>query len=923
LALVAALTGVLVGAVSLAGTAVALPGARSHSSRSLLRLGTVTRDQAQVLRTGILRVRVTARRPVRLRVYAVSLSSSTPGSGIVITGTRTVKVRPRRPRRIVLRLIAAGRSELTACLGRTIEVRAVVLSGAKRRATSLYWARRRLSGGPRRPGIRNCPRVALTSGHSLLSGAAGSGLNPLHGGANNPITNPDQGYGKCDPIDGAVCLQPWPNDYFTVSDSTTDSGRRVNLDITSTPANKAGKPFDPADINRNDGYSPGSPIVTKVPGMDTPQAFARTGAVPITDMARTYDANQPVVVLNTRTLQRQLIWTEIDSNPTDPTNVNLIIRPAANLQENTRYIVALRDMRDGAGNILPASPAFRTYRDRIPSPDSAAEGRRAHFEALFNTLAAAGIDRQNLYLAWDFTVASERSLSERQLAIRNDAYAQLGDTNLTDLQAQGHAPAFSVTKVTNFSSTPGAPNFDPNRARQVEGTFTVPCYLNLPGCPPGSRFLYAPGETHGSPTWIPGNMMTAHFTCNIPWVALANGGARPALYGHGLFGTREEVNQGQALNMIQEHNFVYCATEWVGMACSDVSSPPGPPTSPPKDQDQAQQEAQQFFNSLVTYGQDPNRQNTPNCDIPNALSAEADLSNFPSLVDRVDQAFVNFMYLGRLLILPNGFSKDPSFQNANGSVIDTRRLFYDGNSQGGIFGGSLIALEPDLDRGVVGVPGMNYAVLLQRSSDFGTGQPPSPSNPIPQYAYPLYQSYPNELQRQLILSLIQQMWDHSDPNGLAAHMTTDPLPNTPPHHVLMQAGLGDHQVSNYAAETEARTIGAHARLPWADPGRYTERDPTYGIAPITHYPYDGSAITLWDTGPIRNAPCGPDEQKPPCGTDPPPTTNTAPAKGWDPHEFPRRSAAARQEKSEFLQIGGLVTNTCGSRPCYAGSWTGP
>ena len=33
---------------------------------------------------------------------------------------------------------------------------------------------------------------------------------------------------RCDFLDPAVCLQPWPNDYFTVADATTDTGRRLN-----------------------------------------------------------------------------------------------------------------------------------------------------------------------------------------------------------------------------------------------------------------------------------------------------------------------------------------------------------------------------------------------------------------------------------------------------------------------------------------------------------------------------------------------------------------------------------------------------------------------------------------------------------------------------------------------------------------------
>jgi hypothetical protein len=84
-------------------------------------------------------------------------------------------------------------------------------------------------------------------------------------------------------------------------------------------------------------------------------------------------------------------------------------------------------------------------------------------------------------------------------------------------------------------------------------------------------------------------------------------------------------------------------------------------------------------------------------------------------------------------------------------------------------------------------------------------------------------------------------------------MTGDPFPNTPSHHVLMSHAFGDHQVSNWAAAVEARTSGARLRTPALD----TFRDPTAGyryfgeIRAIKSYPYDGSAITLWDSGPIQ------------------------------------------------------------------------
>src|SRR4029453_2320550 len=98
--------------------------------------------------------------------------------------------------------------------------------------------------------------------------------------------------------------------------------------------------------------------------------------------------------------------------------------------------------------------------------------------------------------------------------------------------------------------------------------------------------------------------------------------------------------------------------------------------------------------------------------------------------------------------------------------------------------------------GVLGVPGMNYSLLLTRSTDFAD------------YAVFYYPAYPNEMQRPLGLALIQMLWDRAEPNGYAPHMTSDPLPNTPPHEALLHMAFGDHQVANVATEIEARAAGA-------------------------------------------------------------------------------------------------------------------
>lgn len=672
--------------------------------------------------------------------------------------------------------------------------------------------------------------------------------------------------GRCEFIAGGDCLTPFPNDRFTVKDKRTATGLRIHFTRASMPANNREIRIDPAEWNRNDGFSPGQQIVVKVPGMDTPKAFQRTRAVPLTDMAQAFRKDQSVLLIDVKTGRRQLIWAELDSEARTARDRALLIHPGKNLLEGRRYVVALRAMRDAKGRTLQAPPGFRLYRDAIKTGKRPVEQRRAHFESLFKTLRKAGVKREELYLAWDFTVASKRALTERMLKIRDDAFAQLGDTNLADLTVQGRAPAYAITRTTDFTEAENA-----LIARQVEGTVEVPCYLDRQGCPTGSAFHYDSGDPDALPTQMPGNTIQASFICIVPRVSGIAGGtvnpARPSLYGHGLLGRSTEVLAGNVQAMAQEHDFVFCATPEIGFAAEDI---------------------------------------------PTAATILNDFSKFRTFVDRIQQGLLNELYLGRLLIHPQGLAADPAFQAAGQSVIDTQRLFYDGNSQGGILGGALTAFAPDFDRAALGVPGMNYSVLLPRSTDWGTFSP-------------LFNgAYEQELQRPLVLSVAQMLWDRSEANGVAHHMTTDPLPNTPSHKVLMHVALGDFQVSDTMAQVEARTIGAKVRTPIVDPGRTHDKTPFYAIPRIGGFPYDGSAIVMWDAGPIRDNGT--------LGNNLAPIGNVAPIEadsdrgivgdGHDPHGIPRATPAARAQKSAFLRVGGTVLDTCGATACHAGTWTG-
>jgi hypothetical protein len=290
-----------------------------------------------------------------------------------------------------------------------------------------------------------------------------------------------------------------------------------------------------------------------------------------------------------------------------------------------------------------------------------------------------------------------------------------------------------------------------------------------------------------------------------------------------------------------------------------------------------------------------------------------DLSSFPKLADRLQQGLLNELYLGRLMIHPNGLKSDPAFHvdpqdAASAPVIDASHLYYDGNSQGGIIGGALTAIAPDFTRAALGVPAMRYSMLLPRSASFD------------RFASFLYPAYPNELARPLVLSLIQMLWDRGEPNGYANRMSNDPLPNTPAHKVLLNVAFGDHRVTNWAADIEARTIGAATHAPILDPGRWPDVDVLWNVPAIQSYPYDGSAILYWDIGPVRPDPGNPSVT---IGVPPPPTENRPNRDGEDPHGGPRGAPGALQQVSDFLAPAGAVTDVCGPSPCYAGGWTGP
>lgn len=674
----------------------------------------------------------------------------------------------------------------------------------------------------------------------------------------------------CDPIDPAACLLPYPNDWFTKKDRSTPTGLRLDLPAGGTPANGSGQHISVTELNRLDGFSPGSMLVTYVPGLDA-AAFSESGFPTVVKPSETLRTASPVVVIDWATGKRVPVIAELDSQPGDDSVRDLLIRPLINFKEGHRYLVVLRGMVDGSGEPIAPSPAFGRIRSNRPAGASE-RARAADLTPYFKRAARFGFERNSIQLGWDFTIASRNALTGRLLSMRNRAFAALGDKTMADGKIQGRQPKYRITEVTDFTSGQNA-----NLIRRVRGEIDVPCFLNSPECGPGGTFIIG---HNGLPK---STRVVSHvpFVCNIPRTLVTDTGVQAGqmtIYGHGLLGNRNAiVNNGAYALAANDYGRVFCAMDWQGMASDD----------------------------LPTVG----------------FTVLPNLSNFPMLPDRLQQGIVNMLYLGRALLHRNGLRRDDAFQfpeapvgDDGGSVLGTK-LTFSGDSQGGIIGGALMAVAPDIKLGSLGVPAVNYSTLLDRSIDFTD------------YGELMYAAYEKDsVERPLLMALIQQLWDRGEGDGYVSSLNPDskPLPGTPRHRVLMLEAYGDFQVANVATEVEARTIGAKLRSPALDPTRYGPYEeihwgiPKVGLAPVR----SGNAMVTMDSGPMR---CGN------LGVSPPPVGNIAPTPGWgvdqngqDPHGLGGNTALIRELVAEWLDTGVLTTpdDATENPPFFIGGWTG-
>ena len=136
-----------------------------------------------------------------------------------------------------------------------------------------------------------------------------------------------------------------------------------------------------------------------------------------------------------------------------------VIKPLAPLEHGRSYIVIITDLRDSDGQPFTSPDGFTAIRDSILTDNDRIESARDRFEAAFESLAQAGLEREDLLIAWEIPVASEEQVLGPIRSMREQA---------------------SLENAAGIPYTIDSVETDPSESawKVVRGTFQPPNFLN-------------------------------------------------------------------------------------------------------------------------------------------------------------------------------------------------------------------------------------------------------------------------------------------------------------------------------------------------------------------------------------------------------------------------------------------------------------
>lgn len=581
----------------------------------------------------------------------------------------------------------------------------------------------------------------------------------------------------CDIMDPTECSLPFPSFHHMVQDNTTKTGWRVALHSDSLPFLRGGIPLDPGFWNELDGFSTMAPILFYgLEGLKESHEAKRRGSTTNVYPRLVEDNVRESVTHKSVTLlwdvdRSKLIAHTAQFDDLDSLRPLIMMVPAQPLHHGTHYGVAVINATDVHGERIPQTLGMKSLFDINLSSETTCvrdydRVERYHSVLLSSLQQAApwlleagsrGLTDGSIQLMFDFVTMSRDSLStiERVRDATMEAISSWDSHQVEVIRIEDHDCSDNATLV----------------ARTVHGSIRVPWFLESSSR--GAMLSKSRLPMHGARLPDSRAKFVVRIPCCLKAAALGwndtfrLGKPLRAIvdYGHGLFFNRVE-SYDQALSRVGEDNgYIIMAMDWRGMSSFDlpvvVKTLLGQPKLFQATRDNI---IQGYANKIVL-------QHYSNSEMLNAT-------------------WLRFSESHRR-------RRSPTFPiPLLGGNNDTRpaSVFY-GSSQGGILGAGYTTLLGEtglIDRGVLGVPGTSFSLVLSRTADFAA------------YDSLLLRNFYQNRQVRLILSIVQLGWDPVEAAGLLAPPVKPG--SFPP--MLLQSGLGDPVVPTTATEALARAYNA-------------------------------------------------------------------------------------------------------------------
>src|SRR5690606_9700660 len=99
-------------------------------------------------------------------------------------------------------------------------------------------------------------------------------------------------------------------------------------------------------------------------------------------------------------------FVDVDPRAASPRREALMLHPLVALEHQTRYIVAFQNIQAQAGGLVPVIKGFAEIRAG-KGGKATADLRKHYADNIFPVLENAGVSRNALQLAWDFTAGTK------------------------------------------------------------------------------------------------------------------------------------------------------------------------------------------------------------------------------------------------------------------------------------------------------------------------------------------------------------------------------------------------------------------------------------------------------------------------------------------------------------------------------------